>query len=813
MGPASFFSAHRDGLRLTVYDRLPMSRIPRVPLLFAAISVTFLADVVLTGRAYVLRDVLTFFHPWQHAVREAVRSGNLPLWNHDTLCGVPLLANLQSGFFYPPNWLYWILPFDLALSLGMAIHLTVAGWSMHGFLRREGVVPAGAFFGGAAFAWGTWSIAHLEFPMKLGAGVWLPFLWTGVREVSCRGRWRGVALAATALALSIFAGYPQITLFGSISAGLLWLLSLPEAVRGAGSRSERMLRVAGAPVAIALGGLFAAGQLLPAAEMVTLSSKAAPYDAAVALSRSLPPANLFGVLDPFLFGLPGVDRFWGGEVVEYALGALYPGALATVVAVFAIPFTPRAWRRWDAVVPAFLAVGAIVGALLAVGRHAPLWPWLHDHAPGFGRTRWPAAAGYLVAVHLAGLAGFGLGRVLPSRARTVSASLAAIAVGGGLVAARILADGGAADAFRAWQLAGAPEYQVAAWDAHRGEWLAALPGRGALLVGAGALGLALVRTRFRFALVWIALLVADLMLAVGRFEMPAARGFYDAVPEPVAALREQVGRRRIFTPRSTDQLGNFLYGARDLVPFEWAKRAMLCNANVPCGVAQANGCEPMEPRRHEAFAQAFDAEGTPWEIKERIFDLWDSALLLTGTVRPLEIPTLASPDGGLEKSRHEPRLGRAQVLRGWKTPADPNRLLAELLSPAHDPARTTLLEAAPGGPAPPAPTGAGGPAQSVHWETGPNAIRARRDSGPAGMLRILSTWAPGWEATVNGRPAPVHRADFLFLAVPVPEGAWEVDLAYRPASVRRGLWLSLVGLVAIGGCLAIDRRTDSSPSR
>jgi uncharacterized membrane protein YfhO len=80
------------------------------------------------------------------------------------------------------------------------------------------------------------------------------------------------------------------------------------------------------------------------------------------------------------------------------------------------------------------------------------------------------------------------------------------------------------------------------------------------------------------------------------------------------------------------------------------------------------------------------------------------------------------------------------------------------------------------------------------------------------MLRILETWAPGWEATVNGVPAPVHRADFLFLAVPVPEGPCEVDLVYRPASVRRGLWLSLAGLLAIGGCLALDRRTHSVPS-
>jgi hypothetical protein len=788
-----------------------MIRFPWAPPLFVAISIGFLADVVLTGRAYVLRDILTFFRPWQHAVREAVRSGHLPLWNHDTLCGVPLLANLQSGFFYPPNWLYWFLPFDRALSINMALHLAIAGLAMHGFLRRAGVVPSGAFFGGAAFAWGTWTIAHLEFPMKLGAAVWIPLLWSGVREATLDGRPRGIAIAATAIALSLFAGYPQITVFGLISGALLWLMSLPEAARAGATRRGRALRFGGAPLAVGLGGLLAAGQLLPAAEMASLSSKAAPYDAAVALTRSLPPKNLLGVVDPFFFGFPGVDRFWGGEIVEYAFGAFYPGALAIVAALFAIPVALRVWRRWDAVVPAFLLTGAILGALLAVGRHAPVHPWLHDHAPGFDRFRWPAAAGFLVAVHLAGLAGVGLGSIATHRARIVGASVVAIVLGGGILAlwAAAGADG---ETLRALQLGGAAEFQVGPWEEYREVWRATLPARGAQLVAAGALGLLLAGTRFRLALVWIALLVADLLGAAGRLAPPSAHGFYDAVPDEVVAIRAELGERRIFTPRATDQLGNFLYGGRDLAPFEWARRAMLCNANVPFGVAQANGCEPLDPRRHAAFVQAFEAPDTPWEIKERIFDLWDAALFAAADVRPLDVPHLGPGNPGLELSRHEPRLAHAQVVPGWQTHDDPMQLLAALLSPDHDPALLALLEPAPGGPEPPPSSPPNGAARTVRWEARRNALHAEWDGGPAGMLRILQTWAPGWEATVNGAPAPVHRADFLFLAVPVPEGRCEVDLVYRPGSVRRGLWLSLAGLLAIGGCFALDRRTHSRSS-
>jgi hypothetical protein len=521
---------------------------------------------------------------------------------------------------------------------------------------------------------------------------------------------------------------------------------------------------------------------------------------------------LLGLLDPFLFGFPGIDRFWGGEVVEFAFGTFYPGGLAVLAAAFAVPACVRAWRRGEAV-PAFLWAGALVGVLLALGRHTPVYPWLHEHVAGFGRSRWPSAAGYLIAVHVAALAGVGFGEVLAERARIRRASFAALAIGTLLLSAWALARGPASDAFRALQLAGAPPYQAAPYEAFRDAWLATLPVRGAQIAAAGALGLILTNAPRRFALVWIAILVLDLFVAAGRFEAPAARGFYDHASESVVAIRNELGDRRMFTPRTTDQLGNFLYGTKELTPFEWARNAMLCNANGPFGINQANGCEPLGPRRHEAFTQAFDSDETPWEIKERLFDLWDAALLVTSSVRPLEVPTLRNPDQGIELSRHEPRLGRATLLSGWKTHTDSRTLLAELLSPRHDPGRLTLLEPVPGRAPPPATAQATEPALPVHWEAVPNGFRAAWMSGPAGVLRVLQSWAPGWEATVNGERTAVHRADFLFMAVPVPRGPCEVELTYRPASLRRGVWLSLLGLVGIGGCLLIERRTNSLPSK
>ncbi len=61
------------------------------------------------------------------------------------------------------------------------------------------------------------------------------------------------------------------------------------------------------------------------------------------------------------------------------------------------------------------------------------------------------------------------------------------------------------------------------------------------------------------------------------------------------------------------------------------------------------------------------------------------------------------------------------------------------------------------------------------------------------LLVVAQTWFPGWEASVDGAPAPCLRADYAFTAVPVPKGAKTVHLRYRPTSFRVGLALSALG--------------------
>lgn len=64
-----------------------------------------------------------------------------------------------------------------------------------------------------------------------------------------------------------------------------------------------------------------------------------------------------------------------------------------------------------------------------------------------------------------------------------------------------------------------------------------------------------------------------------------------------------------------------------------------------------------------------------------------------------------------------------------------------------------------------------------------------------GYVVFDETYAPGWRAWVDTRPVPILRAYGLFMAAEVAgAGGHQVVFRYEPASVRLGLFLSLLGL-------------------
>jgi len=84
----------------------------------------------------------------------------------------------------------------------------------------------------------------------------------------------------------------------------------------------------------------------------------------------------------------------------------------------------------------------------------------------------------------------------------------------------------------------------------------------------------------------------------------------------------------------------------------------------------------------------------------------------------------------------------------------------------------------------------------LQW--GRDRVRFRIHAGRAGQVVVNEVWYPGWQATVDGEPVPIHRANGLVRAVAVGPGQHEVEMIYRPpwGVALRCLW-------ALGWVLAV----------
>jgi hypothetical protein len=87
-------------------------------------------------------------------------------------------------------------------------------------------------------------------------------------------------------------------------------------------------------------------------------------------------------------------------------------------------------------------------------------------------------------------------------------------------------------------------------------------------------------------------------------------------------------------------------------------------------------------------------------------------------------------------------------------------------------------------------------------------VRIEAEAGAPTVLMLNDANYPGWRATVNGKPAAILDADYLFRGVILPAGKSVVEFSYEPASFRLGVVISTgaLGVMAAAAILALQRR-------
>jgi hypothetical protein len=88
----------------------------------------------------------------------------------------------------------------------------------------------------------------------------------------------------------------------------------------------------------------------------------------------------------------------------------------------------------------------------------------------------------------------------------------------------------------------------------------------------------------------------------------------------------------------------------------------------------------------------------------------------------------------------------------------------------------------------------------------PNDLRATFEAPEPGVFVVKDSYFPGWEATLDGRPAEVIRVNGLVRGVVVPvAGRHEVTMSYWPGSFVNGAWMALATVALLLALLVWER--------
>lgn len=337
------------------------------------------------------------------------------MWNPWLHGGQPILSNPSYAAFYPPSWLVLAVSPAYALSLLAVFHAAVAFAGAWFLARRLGAGRGAAALAALGYT-GSGALLSLLSAFTLFCSMaWFPWVLAWGDAALERRAWLAPALlAGGALALQLLNGEPATVVLSGL--GLLCLASA-RLVRREPRTNPRTnlitaLRVA-IPVVMAVA--LAAVQLLPTAQRLADSPRAGGLGAAQANIWSAPPARLVDLAFPRFFGDPSrpqAGRFFGWHLHDRDfpyVASLYPGLLLTVLGICALTLWPIPRRgAW--------ALGVLIGAFLALGRHNPLFEILREAVPLLAMVRFPEKYAILTVVSLAFAGALGWQRLMDERA-------------------------------------------------------------------------------------------------------------------------------------------------------------------------------------------------------------------------------------------------------------------------------------------------------------------------------------------------------------------------------------------------------------
>jgi hypothetical protein len=755
-------------------------------------------------------DFYMYYFPMTEAAFEILSKGEFPLWNPYLFCGMPFLASIEIGVLYPPNWVHLIVPAERGFCLLYVFHILLAGIGSWVYARARGRGIPAALISTTSFALAAPTILHFDMGMTsvVYSSAWCPLIFALVERYRQNPSLVRVCGLSLVLACQFLAGFPMFTLLLAALIPAYLLVFAIDWRAFTGRRNLLMLCGLVAAAALALGlvmpQLLATSEYLEHAHRGELNYQQATH-------CCFPAPNLVTFFVPEFFGNDKDCLYWGETFLFDA------NPFCGVITILLSGLTLFRWRSREVV---FWSVASAMILAFSLGKYSWFYDLCYLYLPGPDRFRGVARLSIFAVFGVSVLAGIGFEQAVAGRLscwqRRVCLAFAALsAISFGWAVLQLGRDGPSPDwwpEFVGWVRGPGAELYSSIAPAHAPQFfeesfslmLQSLARSSATLLAA-ALLLFVPRRTPRAEALCSAGLLALLAAELGTFDGKQV------------ALSESEPRRRVAREmRSIMKDDHDLFRVTLTTKQQTPNRLLYGRLQTPGGhenfvlaryslfIYKWTGIEP----EYHTFLVLANAHHTfdllnvkyfavPQDVKHRetkdelvrdraflagrqIFSVYRKANCLPR----VSIIHRAHYAVGLDQAARMLKLldrGRFQTDSIIEDPA------AARAAPISDD-RVESAKADEGE--------RGNATDGAHVvEYGPNRIVVEARNAAPGWLIFIESFYPGWEARVDGIPAPVHAANLFMRAVPIAAGRHHVEMIYRPKPFQIGCHVAAATLV------------------
>lgn len=733
-----------------------------VSLLMLAVLALFTFPFLSSHRLLFMGDITTsdvteLNFPARNLLSASLKEGRLPLWDPDIGCGFPLHAEGQSGMLYPLNLLLFrVLSPVLAFNLSVAFSLFLALLFTYILSRLYGMSRPSSLFAAIAFTFSGFVVAKLKFTYMVNSITWLPLAVYGLEKAMRSRKLKFLALTASALALQLLAGGPQIffitlLLLACIFAWRLAFLLAEPGYGTAGSRLRSAIRLSLCFIIVVLLAVsLASPQFLPQVAGYPHFNRSSGMDFNAVLSMPMQPKSLSLFFSPYQHGNPARGTYDLRRHLFWE-DVAYPGLLTLVLSLAALIFLSRKDRD-----VALWFLLSLVSLLVALGDNTPLAGFLWKYVPGFNMFRFYQRFMLVTVLGMSVLAGKGLDHVLRAhagsrifRAGTAVLALAVLVTDLGLFA----------------------HAQVSTIDAER--MLA--PSETALFLRDNLGG----EGGYRYVSLGEDLAWKKAYAQAGGWKEDKTPyyAYYSFLP-----------------PNFNDNFS--LPNAQQYGAYGLTSVKALWGLTYYARGAEKGG----EYRLPQCVSAALAMQGVKYVV---------TPLVLTGN----GLREIAADETGVTGlSRHiyelENAVPRAAVFTSYEVVENAEFLtltqLDDLLSPYTRVNERVILEEDPPPLFEPSAEGAGS-ARIV--DSSPSRVVVEVDAPRGGILVLSDAYYPEWHAYVDGAERETMKANIALRGVALEPGTHTVEFVFRPSSLHQGFFIGGAGLVLLLLMLAYGHKT------